>query len=173
MSLNFDSLLKDLREAFEQLSNDDPEIYKAGATAFAHAAGAVGRAIFKNPELRHSAALIIFVNETVEPLWYLTQRLMYYTTTVIDLLEDDWEWNNRWLEACACWSDGVFLRELYEETNALEFFRDFGPEDEFGLDHLESRGRAFGDEFSPEDIPDDIPSHHWWWWLPGKPPSNE
>lgn len=169
----FNILLKDWRVAFEQLSNDDPEIYKTGATAFAHAAGAVGRAIFSNPELLHSTALKTFINETAEPLSYLTQRLMHYSMSVTDLLEEDWEWNTRWLEACARWSDGVFIRELFEETNALEHFRDFGPEDEFGLDQLEARGQAFGWEYSLEDIPKDIPPQHWWWWLPGKPPSND
>ncbi len=119
-----------------------------------------------------------FIEESAKRFY--TLPLLRYYTVVLDALTEDWysegvSWekrNRRYAEVCRMWSDAVFMRELYEGTDALEDFRSdqagfFTPEDD-NFYELVRRGRLEA-EVPPIDIPEDIPESHFWWWLPSDP----
>jgi len=177
MTDEFEPLLKDLSGALERLDQQGGD---EATVAFVQACGAMGRALVRNPQWRQRADLRDFIESTAKRFYRFVHRLFHYHIQVFDALREDWysEWipwekrNRRYAEVCRMWSDAVFMRELYDGTDALEDFRSdeagfFTPEDD-NFYELVRRGRLQA-EVPPIDIPEDIPESHFWWWLPRDP----
>lgn len=177
MMSQLDQLLDELSCALEKLYQDRSD---EAVLAFVQSCGALGRVLVQHPDWRRRVELRKFIEESSKRFVFLMGPLLAYYTIISRALEEDWysegiPWerrNRRYAEVCRMWSDAVFMRELYDGTDALEDFRSdeagfFTPEDD-NFYELVRRGRLQA-EVPPIDIPDDIPESHFWWWLPRDP----
>jgi hypothetical protein len=170
-------LLDELSCALERLAKERGD---EATVAFVQACGAMGRALVRNPQWRRRADLLDFIENSARRFYGFVHRLYHYHHLVFGALREDWysEWipwekrNRRYAEVCRMWSDAVFMRYLYEGTDALEDFRSdkagFFTREDDNFYELVRRGRLQA-EVPPIEIPEDIPESHFWWWLPRDP----
>jgi hypothetical protein len=137
----------------------------------------MGAALVLHPAWREKPEFAAFIGESSKQFFSVNVDLGRYYTSVWDALREDWydelvsvEYRNRrYEEVCRMWSDAVFMRELYAETDAFGEDFPFFTEDDGAFDTLVHRGRLQAEVVHGIDIPEGIPRSHFWWWLPGDP----
>lgn len=178
MALVLSEIVGALSTAFQGLSKWHESVERRCELAeeFVKACGVMGRALTINPEWRERPELQQIIRESANGVWRSHEALLRYHTVVSYAVREDWyselvsvEYRNRrYEEVCRMWSDAVFMRELYAETDAFQDFP-FFTEDDDAFDALVHRGRLQAEVVHDIDIPEGIPESHFWWWLPRDP----